>query len=438
MGLPGMVAAAVIGAFLLLLATSDVSMGGLMVGGEPSAATRGGGGGGMVGLEKIGLEELGSAARRRQAALPPVQLREGGAAKPASAALWAELGTRAAAPDAAGAAPAPARASTVTAAEGCAMRAAHLPAGCGVCCDEDFRHTIDPGRELICQSFWHVRYKSWPECLAAALSARSAMRKELCSMCRAEDRRFAAAGAGPKPKPASGNRRRGVVFGMMGSPDRYLGQAARSIRVLRKYVRYTGPIQVFADTESSVAWCTAHTQGLDVDCKQLSRAPKVGFASKLMAMNECSFDEALMMDTDNILLRDPALIFEHKLFTQTGVLMWPDLWGAACEANSWGKSDSNPNGIMMCGQTAWQDHVIWPVADLQWQPKRAYTQEHIDSQLALDKTRVGVQMALRLGLWLAETEFGKNVLYGEKDAVRVGFLAMGVPFDFVFPASACL
>ena len=425
-----------------------------MFGGEPPTVTAGGGGGGggggMVGIEKIGLEGLGSATRhRRQEAavsnLAPVPTEPlgGGPAKPGSAALWAKLGALAATPDPATpdpATPAPAApARSNAAADGCAMRAAHLPAGCGVCCDEDtFRYTIDPGRELICKSFWHVRYQSWPECLAAALSARSAMRKELCSMCRAEDRAVtaAAAGAARKPTPEDGKQTRGVVYGMMGSPDRYLGQAARSIRVLRKHVKYSGPIQVFADNASSVAWCVEHTQGLDVDCKQLSRVPKVGFAAKLMAMDECGFDAALMMDTDNVLLRDPAFIFEHKLFTTTGVLMWPDLWGAACEANSWGKSDSNPNGIMMCGQTAWQDHVIWPAADLQWQPKRPYTQEHIDSQLALDMTRVGVRMALRLGLWLAETEFGKNVLYGEKDAVRVAFLTMGVPFDFVLTAWA--
>ena len=283
-----------------------------------------------------------------------------------------------------------------------------VPPGCAVCCDPNrFERAFD--RELICKSFWHVRYKSWPDCLAAARRARVRLRYKLCELCGAEPRQRTHAS--------------GVVYGMTG--DSYLSQAARSIRVLRRFVNYTGPIEVHG-----APGCREATEGLDVVCKPGVRTPVVGYAAKLIAVLASSFDNVLMLDTDNILFCNPEKLFAHRLYRESGALLWPDLWGAACLNNRWGVTTNNPTGQMLCGQTGWQDHVMWTVLDIDWRPERVYTQEHSDTQLAVDLTRFGVRLAVELGLWIAETEFGKNVLHGEKDAVRFGFLVAGVDFGY--------
>ena len=207
--------------------------------------------------------------------------------------------------------------------------------------------------------------------------------------------------------------------------DSYLSQAARLIRVLRRFVNYTGRIEVYG-----APGCQGATKGLNVVCKPLPRKPVVGYAAKLIAVLASSLDSVLMLNTDNVLFYNPERLFANKMYAETGALLWPDLWGAACLNNRWGKTKDNPTGQMMCGQTGWQDHAMWTVGDIEWRPERPYTQEHSDTQLAVDLTSFGVQLAVELGLWIAESDFGKNVLHGEKDAVRFGFLVAGVKFGF--------
>jgi Mannosyltransferase putative len=53
----------------------------------------------------------------------------------------------------------------------------------------------------------------------------------------------------------------------------------------------------------------------------------IGFAAKAHALAfVTSFSEALLLDTDNIPLTDPAALFDAPAYTEAGVLLWPDFW----------------------------------------------------------------------------------------------------------------
>lgn len=41
--------------------------------------------------------------------------------------------------------------------------------------------------------------------------------------------------------------------------------------------------------------------------------------------SRCQF--CLLLDADSIPTRDPTFLFRHKLFTESGLLLWPDFWG---------------------------------------------------------------------------------------------------------------
>lgn len=50
------------------------------------------------------------------------------------------------------------------------------------------------------------------------------------------------------------------------------------------------------------------------------------FALKVLALLLSSFDEALLLDADNIPAADPAPLFHSKEFDRNGAIFWPDFW----------------------------------------------------------------------------------------------------------------
>lgn len=50
------------------------------------------------------------------------------------------------------------------------------------------------------------------------------------------------------------------------------------------------------------------------------------FMYKLVALIFSSFEEVLLLDSDNIPLRDPAELFESEQYVSTGSLLWMDFW----------------------------------------------------------------------------------------------------------------
>lgn len=171
--------------------------------------------------------------------------------------------------------------------------------------------------------------------------------------------------------------------------------------------------------------------GLNADCRLMQRKINVGFNAKLVAVLESDLDAVIVIDTDNMLLRDPSEVFEFLRKRPEHVILWPDLWGEACRHFQWNKADDNPTGVMLAGQTAWPDHVVWPTIDVKWQPFRHFSQENLNSITVVDRRYRGALEAYELAVWMSEQEFFGKVMYGEKDCVRVALLAVAVPFYLV-------
>ena len=51
-----------------------------------------------------------------------------------------------------------------------------------------------------------------------------------------------------------------------------------------------------------------------------------GWMTKSQMLYLTSFEEVLVLDSDNVPLKDPAFLFESETYTATGNLFWPDFW----------------------------------------------------------------------------------------------------------------
>ena len=47
---------------------------------------------------------------------------------------------------------------------------------------------------------------------------------------------------------------------------------------------------------------------------------------KIVALTFSSFQEVLLMDSDNIVLRDPASLFQSEPYRGNGSVLWMDFW----------------------------------------------------------------------------------------------------------------
>ena len=55
------------------------------------------------------------------------------------------------------------------------------------------------------------------------------------------------------------------------------------------------------------------------------------FTMKVLAVAMSSFREVLLLDADNIPLRDPAFLFDDPLYRRYGAVLWPDFWGLTAD-----------------------------------------------------------------------------------------------------------
>lgn len=51
------------------------------------------------------------------------------------------------------------------------------------------------------------------------------------------------------------------------------------------------------------------------------------FTLKVLAISMSSFREVLMVDADNIVMRDPTFLFDDPLYQRYGAVLWPDYFG---------------------------------------------------------------------------------------------------------------
>ena len=114
---------------------------------------------------------------------------------------------------------------------------------------------------------------------------------------------------------------------------------ATSFWVAAHAVRRTGsnlPIEVwFPGGELPSCMQIAELENLRVHVRSFTDFENIGigvsentnrFMFKIIALMFSAFDEVLLLDADNIVLRDPDNIFHWESYLSTGSLMWKDFW----------------------------------------------------------------------------------------------------------------
>lgn len=125
---------------------------------------------------------------------------------------------------------------------------------------------------------------------------------------------------------------RGIV--VIAGGTRYGQLACELVRSLRR----TGcdlPIEIFhlgrAELECEAMDTLAAMDGVtlrDLLSGQptLLDEPGFGYAAKPLALTACSFDEALLLDADNAVLRDPTSLFDAPAYHTHGAVFWNDMY----------------------------------------------------------------------------------------------------------------
>lgn len=91
------------------------------------------------------------------------------------------------------------------------------------------------------------------------------------------------------------------------------------------------------DYERERDFCDLHLAKLDAKCVVLPQklGPSVvgawndkikSYQFKVLTIMASSFQNVVLIDSDNMLLKDPDHVVESKLFTEFGMIAWPDYW----------------------------------------------------------------------------------------------------------------
>jgi len=199
------------------------------------------------------------------------------------------------------------------------------------------------------------------------------------------------------PRPPTGYRGRGIVI--CGGGARYFVNAWVCVNALRR-LGCRLPVQVWhlgrQEMDPALERLLAPLQVECVDASRIRREHPVrrlgGWEVKPYAILFSRFREVLLLDADNVPVRDPTFLFDLQPFRDAGALFWPDF----------GRSRKAQDIWRSCG------------LDVPAEP------EFESGQLVVDKQRCW--QALRLALWFNEhSDFYFQYLHGGKDTFHLAF-----------------
>lgn len=201
---------------------------------------------------------------------------------------------------------------------------------------------------------------------------------------------------------ADGCSGRGLVI-CAGGP-RMLTNAYVLIRLLRDHLRCRLPIEVWhlgaREMPALMADALADLGCAVIDAERVKESFPAqvhdGWQLKIYALARSSFAEALLLDADQVPVRDPAEIFDWHEFRETGAVFWPDAIALAAENPVWALLGLAGRAVM-----SWES-----------------------GQVLLDKRRHA--RALAIALCLAEhAETIYDLIYGEKDMFLLAWMLTG-------------
>lgn len=134
-------------------------------------------------------------------------------------------------------------------------------------------------------------------------------------------------------------------------------------------------------------------------CRRGSGGLRHGWALKPFALLHCPFEEVLLLDADNVPVRNPEYLFDSAPFRRTGAVFWPDY---------------EPLG---------PEHRAWRLFGVPYRREPAVE----SGQVLVNKRRCW--KALRLVQWYNDhCDFYYEHVHGDKDTFHLAFRKLGQPY----------
>lgn len=183
-----------------------------------------------------------------------------------------------------------------------------------------------------------------------------------------------------------------------------------TIGLLRRHLGSTLPIEVWylgpGELGPPMRGLLAEWGVQPIDAHEVAKRQQVdrlgGWELKPFAVMHSRFREVLLLDADNVAIREPSFLFEHREYVATGAVFWPDIARLAA------------------------DNDIWAVSGLAYRDMPSLE----SGQMVVDKARCWA--ALRLTHWINQhSDAFYRFLYGDKDTFLIAWLMLGQPFHLV-------
>jgi hypothetical protein len=125
-----------------------------------------------------------------------------------------------------------------------------------------------------------------------------------------------------------------------------------------------------------------------------------GWELKCFAIMRSSFRDVLLLDADNVPVKDPSCLFETAEYKKTGAVFWPD----------YGRLEPTRKIFTLCN-VAYVDEP-----------------EFETGQILVDKSKVW--RALRLAMWYNEhSDFFYNYIHGDKETFHIAFRKLDIAYS---------
>jgi hypothetical protein len=220
--------------------------------------------------------------------------------------------------------------------------------------------------------------------------------------------RLAAAAAVDHTFPADRFAGRGIVICAGGT--RLFTCAWIAIALLRRHLACTLPIEVWhLGPEEMGPPMRGLLEELDahpVDAFEVAKRHPVdrlgGWELKSYAVMHSRFREVLLLDADNVPVRNPSFLFDRAEYRTTGTLFWPDIVRLS------------------------PDNEIWSTSGLSYRDMPSVE----SGQMVLDKSRCW--RALSLAHWINQhSDVFYQFLHGDKDTFLIAWLILAQPYHLI-------
>jgi hypothetical protein len=219
---------------------------------------------------------------------------------------------------------------------------------------------------------------------------------------------LAAAASADSPFPEHRFAGRGIVICAGGA--RLFTCAWVAIALLRRHLGCTLPIEVWhLGPEEMGPPMRGLLEELDVqpvDALEVAKRHQVerlgGWELKPYAVMHSRFREVLLLDADNVPIKDPSFLFDRSEFRDTGTLFWPDIVRLS------------------------PGNEIWAFSGLSYRD----TPSVESGQMVLDKSRCW--RALSLSHWINQhSDTFYQFLHGDKDTYLIAWLLLAQPYHLI-------